>query len=85
MAKRIIIGVLVTDRVQKILDVQKILSEYGCYIKTRLGMHDVDATSCSPTGLLILETFGDEGKILEMESKLKGITGIVVQKMVFEF
>jgi hypothetical protein len=84
MAKRIILGVQITNRTKNVSDVQKILTEYGCNIKTRLGMHDVDANSCSPTGLLILETFGDEKIILEMESKLQGISGLIVKKMEFE-
>jgi len=84
MAKRIILGIQVTDRVHRVLDVQKILTEYGCNIKTRLGMHDVDVTSCSPTGLLILETYGDEATILAMEEKLRAISGLNVQKMEFE-
>lgn len=83
MAKRIILGILVTNRVEKTLDVQKILTEYGCNIKTRLGMHDVDATSCSPSGLLLLETYGEEATILAMEEKLRAIGGLEVQKMEF--
>ena len=84
MAKRIILGVQVTNRVQKIMDVQRILSKYGCNIKTRLGMHDVDQTSCSSTGLLLLETYGDEATILTMEEQLRAVGGLNVQKMEFE-
>jgi len=84
MAERIILGVQVTNRVEKILDVQKILTEYGCNIKTRLGVHEVTESHCSTVGLLILETYGDEADILQMESKLRKIKGLTVKKMVFE-
>jgi hypothetical protein len=84
MAERIILGVQVTNRVEKILDVQKILTEYGCNIKTRLGLHEVTESHCSTVGLLILETYGDEADILQMESKLRNIKGLTVKKMVFE-
>ncbi len=84
MAKRIILGVQVTKRVQNVPAVQAILTQYGCNIKTRLGLHEVTESDCSTTGLMILETFGDEKLILEMEAKLKAIPGIIVQKMVFE-
>jgi hypothetical protein len=84
MAERIILGVQVTNRVEKILDVQKILTEYGCNIKTRLGLHEVTESHCSTVGLLILETYGDEADILQMESKLRKIKGLTVKKMVFE-
>lgn len=84
MSKRIILGVQITKRIQHVPAVQAILTEYGCNIKTRLGLHEVTESTCSTLGLLLLETFGDEKLILEMEAKLKAIQGVVVQKMVFE-
>ena len=84
MAERIILGVQVTNRVENILDVQKILTEHGCNIKTRLGLHEVTESHCSNVGLLILETYGDEADIRQMESKLKKIKGLTVKKMVFQ-
>ena len=51
MAKRCVLGVLVSNRVQHIPDVQKVLTECGCNIRTRLGLHDTDANFCSPSGL----------------------------------
>ena len=84
MTKRIILGIQVTNRVEKIPDVQKILTEYGCNIKTRLGLHEVSKSVCSALGLLLLDTYGDEADILEMEKKLKKVKGLVVKKMIFE-
>jgi hypothetical protein len=83
MENKIIIGVQVTNRVKNVQSVQTVLTEYGCYIKTRLGLHEVDAQSCSANGLVLLETYGDEAKIAEMEAKLKAIEGLQLQKMVF--
>ena len=82
MEKRIILGVQVTNRVNTVQSVQKVLTEYGCFIKTRLGLHDVDANFCSGNGLVLLETYGDEAKIAEMETALKAIEGLQLQKMV---
>ncbi len=84
MANRIILGVQVTNRLQNVSEVQKVLSEYGCNIKTRLGLHDINENYCSTTGLLLMETYGDEKNILEMETKLRAINGLVIQKMTFE-
>jgi hypothetical protein len=84
MAKRIVLGIQVTNRVEKIPDVQKILTDYGCNIKTRLGLHEVSESGCSAMGLLLLDTYGDEADILEMEKKLKKVKGLVVKKMTFE-
>ena len=84
MANRTILGVQVTNRVVNVPDVQRILTQYGCNIRTRLGLHEVTESACSTLGLLLLETYGDEAVILEMESALKKIEGLVVKKMVFE-
>ena len=84
MTKRIVLGIQVTNRVEKVPDVQKILTEYGCNIKTRLGLHEVSKSVCSALGLLLLDTYGDEADILEMEKKLKKVKGLVVKKMTFE-
>jgi hypothetical protein len=79
----IILGIHITDRLQKAVDVQKVFTEYGCNIKTRIGLHDVDATSCSPSGVVLIEFFGDETAAGAMAAKLNDIEGVHVQKMVF--
>lgn len=84
MADLTILGVQITNRVENVLDVQKILTEYGCNIKTRLGLHEVSESLCANAGLLILETYGDAAAIRKMESELKKVAGLVVKKMVFE-
>ena len=84
MRKRIVLGVQVTNRVRNALEVQAVLTEFGCNIKTRLGLHEVTDMTCSTIGLLIIETYGDMAKIRDMEARLKAVHGIVVKKMVFE-
>ncbi|MCX6227116.1 MAG: hypothetical protein NTV01_20595 [Bacteroidia bacterium] len=83
MSKRIVLGIQVTNRVEKVPDVQKILTDYGCNIRTRLGLHEESKKVCSQLGLFILETCGEEAEVLEMEKKLKKVQGLVVKKMVF--
>ena len=82
MPKHIVLGVHVTDRLKKAADVQALLTQYGCNIKTRLGLHEVES-ACSPNGLLLLEMHGDELVCNELAHKLGAIEGIEVQKMVF--
>jgi hypothetical protein len=81
--KHIIFGVHVTDRMTKALEVQKLFGEYGCHIKTRLGLHEVSHESCAPGGVVLLEMFGDEAKCFELKDKLAAIEGIEVQQMIF--
>jgi len=83
MEKHIILGIHVTDRVKNAVEVQRLFTEYGCYIKTRLGLHDVGPGSCSPAGLVLLELYGDEARCLELGDKLNAVHGVEVQRMVF--
>ncbi|HOH47332.1 MAG TPA: hypothetical protein PLX59_05780 [Candidatus Cloacimonadota bacterium] len=38
--------------------VQSILTEYGCSIKVRLGLHEVSKEFCANDGLIVLEVDG---------------------------
>lgn len=80
----LILGVHVTDRLVKATEVQKLFSEYGCHIKTRIGLHDVGPDFCSPSGVVMLELYGDRERCYELSTKLKGIEGIEVQMMEFK-
>jgi len=79
----IILGIHVTDRLTEARDVQAVFTEYGCNIKTRIGLHDVDETFCSPSGIVLIEFFGDAAAAAAMAEKLSAIDGVHVQKMVF--
>ncbi|MGI5862771.1 MAG: hypothetical protein ACOX6T_12035 [Myxococcales bacterium] len=82
--KKTILGFRVADRPKHIPDVQSLLTEYGCYIKTRIGLHDVNDNWCSPNGTILLELFGDEEKCKQLEDRLRSLEGVAVQKMEFE-
>jgi len=84
MEAHIILGIHVTDRAKKAGDVQAVLTEYGCSIKTRIGLHEVSEQSCSTNGIILLEIFGDRAVADEIAGKLSAIDGIEVQQMVFE-
>ncbi|TYB30481.1 MAG: hypothetical protein FXF47_08985 [Candidatus Mcinerneyibacterium aminivorans] len=80
-----IMGVLVTNRTEEATEVQKVLTNHGCSIKTRLGMHETDEEYCSKKGVIILELVGDKKDWNELENKLNSIEGVIVKKMEFEF
>jgi hypothetical protein len=82
--KHIIFGIHINDRVREVPDVQKVLTQYGCQIKTRIGLHYVDENLCSPRGLILLEMCGAEAVCDELAHKLDAIDGVEVQKMVFD-
>jgi hypothetical protein len=78
-----IVGVHITDRVKKAADVQGLLTKYGCNIKTRLGLHQVQGEYCSPHGLIVLELFGEDALCDELRNGLSAVEGVEVQEMVF--
>jgi hypothetical protein len=80
----LIFGVHITNRATQVPDVQHLLTEYGCNIKTRIGLHHVDQQFCSPRGLILLEMFGDLKTCRELAAKLNALEGIEVQQMLFE-
>jgi len=83
MIKHVIFGVHVTDRMKNAGELQKALSEFGSQIKTRLGLHEVSASSCSPNGLVILEMIGDDVTLEHAAQRFAGIEGVELQRMVF--
>jgi len=82
--RHLIYGVHLDDRVKEAPDVQKVFTEFGCYIKTRIGLHHVDDNLCSPRGLILLEMFGDEQKCEELKQRLQALKGLEVKEMVFD-
>lgn len=83
LEKHIVLGIHITDRVTHIAKVQELLTQFGCYIKTRIGLHEASADFCSTNGLIILEMIDDESKFVELVVGLKQIEGVEIQKMIF--
>lgn len=84
LAKHRICAVHITDRVEKAVTVQNILTEYSSIIRTRVGFHDVDVDYCSKNGLIILELLDDEAKAEELKNQLNNLTGVEVKNIVFD-
>jgi hypothetical protein len=78
-----ILGVMINDPAKGADKIQSILTKYGCVIRTRLGMHDMDEEYASDTGLMLLELIGDMHECLRLENELLALDGVEVQKMVF--
>ncbi len=80
----IILGVHISSRNVNAVKIQELLTQYGCNIKTRLGLHHVHEDVCSTCGLMLLHMCGDENTCLELGEKLNALPGIIVKKMVFD-
>lgn len=81
--EHIILGIHVSDRLKNAVEVQRVFTEYGCNIKTRIGLHDVDANVCSPSGVVLIEFFGTTAEAEAMAAKVGAVEGVDVRTMVF--
>lgn len=80
----VILGVHVTDRLQKAEEVQKLFTEYGHSIKTRLGLHHVDeGDRAGDTGIILLEMVGEVSKAEQLLMRLNSIEGVEAKMMLF--
>ena len=75
---------LVDKRKENAITVQKILTDWGCIIKTRLGIHDGLLDDCSNSGLVILELVGEKDKKDELTRKLDLLEGVKVKLVELE-
>jgi hypothetical protein len=76
-----ILGILVKRNRDVILSVQKLLTAYGCNIRTRLGVNEVFFGE--PAGLIILELKGEEDQRLLLEKDLKALNQVHIRTMIF--
>ncbi|ANQ53454.1 hypothetical protein BG95_02880 [Thermosipho sp. 1063] len=82
---RTVMAILIDNREKSATKVQELLTEYGCYIKTRLGLHEGVPQYCSNSGLIILELVDDESKHDELKEKLNQIPGVKSDLMRLKF
>ena len=78
-----VLGIHLTDRVDEAARVQAVLTEFGCCIKTRIGLHDVSDHDCAPSGLILLEIHPHNAHCSALEQSLLAIPGVEVKKMEF--
>lgn len=62
--------------------VQSILSEFGCNIKVRLGLHEIAEGACSPTGLIILQVSAADNELNSFLDKLNKLEDVTAKSLV---
>jgi hypothetical protein len=80
----IIVGVSVKFREQTAIKLQEFFTKYGCNIKTRLGLHNVDKNACSPSGLIILQLYDADAILDTFINELNSIDGVTAKSLKFE-
>jgi len=76
-----ILGLLVEKNQDVIISVQKLLTSYGCYIRTRLGVNE--SFFGEPAGLIILELTGDQEQRGLLYKDLCSLEKVHVRRMIF--
>lgn len=77
-----IMGVRLDNRLETATEFQKVLTNFGCIIKTRLGLHEVSDKLCAHSGLILMEIIDDE-EAVKFEKELCKIDGVEIQVMKF--
>jgi hypothetical protein len=74
--KVVVIGV--KHRREEADKLQKLLTEHGCEVKARLGLHEA-GTVCSDEGLIILQLVPDDPLGESMVEELNNLDGITAK------
>jgi len=78
MSKNVLL-ILLNHRKDCATTVQKLLTTWGCLIKTRLGLHEGVLENCSETGFMFLELVGENNKHEELTRKINLISGVTAK------
>ena len=64
-----IIGVDLENRLETAIEFQKIITEHGCEIRTRIGLHPSMSEVCLNRGIILLEVSGSGEHLIEKLKK----------------
>jgi hypothetical protein len=77
----LIMAMLLSKRVESAVEVQKILTQYGCSIRMRLGLHEASKDYCAEEGLIVLHVCGSEEEAAGLERELSSLEGVRVKTL----
>lgn len=64
-----IIGISIENRKEESQKLQDILTKYGCFIKTRIGLHDMGEYKCINYGIVLIEVVDKINEIYDELSR----------------
>lgn len=71
-----VIGIRMDNRVGNASALQKVLTENGCKIKARLGLHEVSEDLCATDGVIVLQPYGEKEEVEQLVKSLNALDGI---------
>ena len=66
-------------RSKKAPEVQKVLTQHGCDITLRLGLHEVTDATCAEEGLIILQVRPDRDAVNSLTADLQAVGDVDVK------
>lgn len=76
MSCRNIIAMTLKGRSDNAVKVQHVLTEHGCQIKARIGLHDGTGDACTNEGLIVLQVCGEPEQIQALTDGLNAVDGV---------
>ena len=77
---RTIMAVTISRRMAEAVKVQEVLTEHGCIIKLRVGLHETGDV-CSDDGLVLLHLCGTKKETDALKADLNKIKGVKAKTM----
>ena len=74
-----VIMIKIDSRIRDAAKVQRILTEYGCNIKVRQGLHEVSKELCANDVLILMEMDGDKRRLNSIVKKLNAVEFVTAQ------
>ncbi len=71
-----VMAIKVEERAAKAPNLQEILTEHGCIIKTRVGLHETDGEKCSMNGIILLHLYGEKSELQKLYDEVTCLEGI---------
>ncbi|MGI6153300.1 MAG: hypothetical protein ACOYJB_05610 [Christensenellaceae bacterium] len=71
-----IIGVRLDNRVHNAAHFQQVLTENGCNIRVRLGLHEASEKACANDGIIVLQPCGTEEEVNRLVDALNKLEGV---------
>lgn len=76
-----IFGLRVDHRTANAVELQEVLTRYGCHIKLRVGLHETGEDFCSDGGLILLQACGEPQRMQEMLEAFNQTEGVRAKLM----
>ncbi|KKI51716.1 hypothetical protein CHK_0883 [Christensenella hongkongensis] len=76
-----IIGLRLNHRTSNAIKLQQALTEYGCNIKMRVGLHETSEEFCADDGVIMLQACGDKETVEKMVAAFNDVEGVTAKML----